>query len=332
MLGSSTVTYTANDIAVQTIDVRNGNACTSASVSASPITLSGVTAWMGVSGVTWAIKPPVGVAPYAYLQSAGDGSVNDTGNNPAYWRQHNYNRQSRIAILCDYALELPIVPASQSATNLTGNTAAVSNVAAFSALANTPVAANTDRTPIAFANGTGSDVATKFVNQQTALADVTAAGDWFINLTTGVLSVYSTTSIADGTYTIAYYHYASAAASVSVFASVLGTVVAPDMLKSDANSNWVLATPKVFGTANGNNFDTHAYIMGQILEVQTQPADYLERVRTAYSSLSTDATGSLPGTAGQMDQMPGTATGGVTDKVHYAGAANQVALVNLVSR
>jgi hypothetical protein len=95
-----------------------------------------------------------------------------------------------------------------------------------------------------------------------------------------------------------------------------------------------LATNKVFGAANGNNFDTFSHIMGQVLEVQTEPQDYLQRVRTAWSSLGTDASGSLPGgtAAGQMDQMPGSATGGASLAVHYAGAANQVALVNLVSR
>lgn len=330
MLGSSAVTYTTNDVTYGTIDVRNGNACTSASVSASPITLSGLT-WMGVSGVSWAIKPPVGVAPYPFLQWAGDGSVNDTGNNPAYWRHHNYNMQHRVALLCDSCLLLPYVPASQTATSLAANTWA-SNVQTCTAVSNLPVALNTTRTPIAFTNGNASDVSTRFVNQVTAAADVTAAGDWHINYQTGVVTVYATSSITTGDYNIAYYHYASAASTVSVFGSVLGAVGPSDQLKSDSNSNWVLATPKVYGTENGDNFDTFSYIMGQVLELQAEPTDYLDRVRTAYSSLSTSATGALPGSAGQMDQMPGSATGGVSSLVNYAGAANLVAVVNLVSR
>jgi len=327
----STVTYTTNDVNNQTIDVRTGSPCTAASVSASPITLSAVTAWMGVTGLTWAASCPIGVAPYAYLQWAGDGSEGDTGNNPIYWRYHNYNRQHRVAVLCDYVLELPIVPAVASAQTLTASTRS-GNVQTFTALGNLPVAMNTTlRTPITFASGTLTDSATRFVNQVSALTDIASAGDWFINLQTGVISCYSTTTLA-GTYTITYYHYASAATTVSRFACVLAPVIPGDLLKCDANSNWVVATPKVFGFATGNNFDTFAHVMGQVLEIQSQPQDYLDRVRTGFTNLSTSATGALPGTAGQMDQMPGSATGGVSDKVHYAGAANLVALVNMVSR
>jgi hypothetical protein len=60
--------------------------------------------------------------------------------------------------------------------------------------------------------------------------------------------------------------------------------------------------------------------------------DALGRVRTAYDSLGSSATGALPAYAGQLDQMPGSANGGVTDKVHYAGAADLVIRINLVSR
>ncbi len=331
MLGSSTVTYTSNDVNAGVIDVRNGNACTSGTVSASPITLNGLS-WMGTD-LGWVIRPPAGVAPYAWLQWAGDGSADDNGNNPIAFRQHNYNRQSRASLLCDYLLELPLVPASQSAANITRDSYS-SNVQTFNALSNLPVAANTVvRTPIVFADGTLSDSSTRFVNQVVTAAEVTSAGDWYIDLVTGVVSVYAAAELAAGNiYTCAYYHYASAPATVSVFASVVGNPLAGDFLKSDSNSNWTVATSKVYGSSNGNNFDTFSYIMGQVVEVQTQPQDYLDRVRTAWASLGTDAAGSLPGTAGQMDQMPGSATGGVSDKVHYAGAANLVALVNMVSR
>ena len=60
--------------------------------------------------------------------------------------------------------------------------------------------------------------------------------------------------------------------------------------------------------------------------------DALDRVRTAFPSIGTDATGALPGYAGQLDQMPGSANGGVPDKVHYSGASNLVVRVNLISR
>jgi len=330
MLAASTVTYTTNDVNVGTIDVRNGNACTSASVSASPITLGGVAAWMGVSGVTWAVRSPIGVAPFPYLQWCGDGSANDDGNNPAYYRYHNYNMQHRVSLVCDYMLELPIVPAATASETITAG-ARTGNVQVFGALGNLPVAYNTTRTPTTFANGTLTDSATRFTVQKTATTDLVSTGDWHIDLVTGIISVYTPTTIA-GTYLVSYYNYAAAPATVSVFASVVGNPIGGDFLKSDANSNWTLAVPHVFGDGINNNFDCFSHIMGQILEVQTEPKDYLNRVRTAWSNLSTDATGSLPGTAGQMDQMPGSATGGYSAAVHYAGASNLVALVNLVSR
>jgi hypothetical protein len=331
MLASSTATYTTNDVNAGTIDVRTGTACTSSSVSASPITLSGVSAWMGVSGVTWAARSPIGVCPQAYLQRAGDGSSNDTGFNPAYYRYHNYNMQATVPVLCDYTLQLPVVPASQTATSLsvTSNTGAVT---VFTAVGNRPVAKNTVRTPITFTNGTATDVATRFVNEVATAAKVLNAGDWHINLITGVVTVYSNTTLASGNYNIAYYHYASAASTVSVFASVVGNPTPGDFLKCDSNSNWTLATPKVYGDGVTDNFDTYTSIMGQVMAIQTYPRDYLDRVRTAYPSLSTSASGSLPGTAGQMDQMPGSANGGYPTNVHYAGASNLVAIVNMVSR
>jgi hypothetical protein len=333
MLATSTVTYATNDVNAGTIDVRNGNACTAASVSASPITLSGVAAWMGVTGLTWATKQPIGVAMYPYLQWAGDGSTTDDGWNPAAYRFHNYNMQHRVTLVCDYMLELPVVPASTTSETVTAG-ARTLNVQVLGALSNLPVAAHhATRSPISFADGTLTNSATMFVTQKATLAAVVSAGDWFIDLVTGIISFYTTTTQA-GNYIISYYNYASAPGTVSVFASAVGNLRGGDFLKCDANSNWTIATPKVFGDGVTDDFDTFTSIMGQILEVQTEPKDYLERVRTAWSSLGTDGTGALPGTAtgGQMDQMPGTATGGASLAVHYAGASNLVALVNLVSR
>jgi hypothetical protein len=35
---------------------------------------------------------------------------------------------------------------------------------------------------------------------------------------------------------------------------------------------------------------------------------------------------------GQLDQMPGSATGGYPDDIHYAGAADTLVVINLISR
>ena len=48
--------------------------------------------------------------------------------------------------------------------------------------------------------------------------------------------------------------------------------------------------------------------------------------------MANGSAGSLSVNVGQLDQMPGTATGGVNELIHYAGAANQLAYVNLIWR
>lgn len=331
-LATADITYTADDVSAGVIDVRTGAALLSAATGT--FAVSGVTDMMG-TGVTLAVSHPVGVAPYPFWQWAGDGSANDDGFNPAYYRNHNYNQQHRTAILCDYVLELPLVPATVTAQAIT-ETSNAANISTMVALGNLPVAKNTARTPFTFAEGVGApgDVATKFLYEMDTAAEVTSTGDWHVNLTTGVITVYSAASIGATDYTLVYSHYASAptGSNVSKFACALGDLSAGDFLKCNVDSNWVLATSVLTGNATtGDEFNV---IMGQVLEVEDLLGkDYLDRVRTAYDpAIGTSATGALPGTAGQLDQMPGSATGGVPDKVAWAGAANLVVRVNLISR
>ena len=109
-LAGATVTYTANDVSAGTLDVRTGSAVTAAAT----FNVADVADFMG-TGEAMAVSAPVGVAPYAYWQWAGDGSALDDGFNPSGYRQHNHNLQHRVAILCDYVLELPLVPAATAA-------------------------------------------------------------------------------------------------------------------------------------------------------------------------------------------------------------------------
>ena len=324
-LAGATITYTTNDVDAGTLDVRNGNACTAASVAASPISVSTVSAFMGRTGEAMAVSKPVGVAPYAYIQWAGDSSSLDDGFTPAAYRQHNYNMQHRVAILCDYVLELPLVPATVSAENLQQDSFA-DNVSTMVALSNLPVATNTQRTPITFSDGTLTDSDERFVNQVDTVSEIVAAGDWHINYETGVISVWASATLGAGNiYTVDYSHYASAptGSNVSKFCCALGDLKAGDFVKCNADSNFVVASTEDFKD-----------IVGQVLEVENVLGkDALDKVRTAYDpAIGTDGAGSLPGYAGQMDQMPGTASGGVSDKVHYAGAADLVVRINLVSR
>lgn len=327
------VTYTTRDVDAGVINVATGNPVTLAELTdAGPTrgyTKAEVDAagFLGQSGVALEISSPVGVAPYAYLQWAGG-----DGSNPANYRRHNYNMQHQVAVLCDYVLELPLVPATVSSPEALTFGGPVSNVSVSAPLANLPVASNTARTPMTFAGGAS---ATLFVNQKLTAADVSASGDWHLDLDTGVITVYAT--VTPTSITLTYSHYASAPASVSTFASAVGDLKPGDLLTFDANSNMVVASAAnlyIGDTSSGNEAAniarSHGLIVGQVLDRDIGPKDLLDRVRTAYNpALNTDATGGLPGYLGQLDQMPGTATGGARGNVHYAGAADTVVRVNL---
>ena len=160
-LANATITYTANDYAAGTIDARTGVAYTTDGTTT--FNVSAATDFMG-RGITLTVSKPVGVCSYPVLQWAGDGTADDDGFNPAALKQHNYNMQHCVAILCDYVLELPLVPAKATSETLTTSTWS-SSVFVCSALSNLPVATNTQRTPISFANGNLTTAATDFVNQ-----------------------------------------------------------------------------------------------------------------------------------------------------------------------
>lgn len=306
----ASIVYTADDVEQGVLDVRTGAALLTAAIGT--VAVSAVTAFLGRASTALAVSAPLGVAPYAYLQWAGG-----DGSNPANYRQHNYNMQHQVAVLCDYVLELPLVPARTATEALTFG-APAANLSDSTAVANRPLATNTTRSPYAFAGGSS---ATLFVNQVTTRALVRAAGDWFVNLATGVVTVFA--GAAPASVTLTYYHYAAAPATLSRFASAVGNLRAGDFVVSDANSNYALA-------AAGDNLRT---IVGQVLARRSYPRDALERVRTAYNpAIGTSGAGGLPGSLGQLDQMPGSATGGVPDNVHYAGAADQTVLINLLSR
>lgn len=320
-LAAATIVYTSTDTAAGVIDVRTGVALVAGGEGT--FNVSAVSDFMGRGlSVALAVSKPVGVCPYPVLQWAGDATANDDGFNPAAYAKHNYNMQHRVAILCDYVLELPIVPAKTSTETITSQSWS-SSIMTFDALDNLPVATNTTRTPVTFANNSLTTAAVDFVNQVATAADLVATGDWTINYTTGVIKAFRATNPSGGTFSVTYYNYASApsGSNVSKFACVLGDVKPGDFLKCNADSNYVVdSSPTVAAT------------IGQVLDLEVHPRDMLDKVRTAYPSLGTSAAGAFPGSAGQMDQMPGSATGGATDKVHYAGAADKVCRVNIILR
>lgn len=324
-LGSAQVTYTDRDVEAGVIDVRTGAALLSGATGT--FNVSSVSDFMG-TGEAMAVSKPVGVCPYGFLQWAGDGSALDDGWNPVAYRKHNFNMQHQVALLCDYVLQLPLVPAAETSGVEISEDSFANNVSVLKGTftGKLPIAKNTVRTPIAFANNSGSDAATLFVVEKESADEVVASGDWFIDLETGDVSVYAAATLGSDSYDVTFSHYGSApvGTAVSKYACALGDLKPGDFLICNADSNWVVASGS----------DTFQDVMGQVLEVEdVLDKDALGKVRTAFNPpIGTDASGSLPAYAGQMDQMPGSATGGVSDKVHYAGAANLVVTINLVSR
>lgn len=364
---STTVTYTADDVTAGTINITDGAAVATADIGSYTLTdIDGSTySFMGRGGVAWAPADyPIGVAPQAYLQHPGG-----DGWNPANYTFNNYNMQHQVPVLCDYVIKLPLVPA-QSATE-TLNPLWISSAITFGTndgwRTNTyiratarynattglypclstydvaayplnyyPVATNTARTTFVC-----SDTAI-LLNEKSSMSAITQAGDYWVDYAVGVVFAFSAgdgTSLPSASATLTYYHYMAAVSTVSKFGCVVTTttLLKPgDFLMAGANSNWIrVATPGPSSTTA--NF---ANVMGQVLAIYSEPRDYLDRVRTGYSSLNTDASGAMrnatAGSAsvglGQMDQMAGSATGGVSNLVHYAGAADQVVLINLINR
>lgn len=370
---TTTVTYTAADVAAGTVDIATGAAVTAAKIvtlsQLSGVKEAGWTAanagdtktsgFMGRFGVAWSVAATaIGVAPYVMLQHPGG-----DGSNPVNFKYHNYNMQHQVAVLCDYVIRLPLVPgqvatealtASWAASAITFGTAngwrnityirstaryaaggtfpcaATLPIAAFP-LDNLPVARNTSRTTLVCSD------TTLLVNEMSSPSAIRAAGDYFVDYEVGVLFTYSwggTSMPVTSGQTLTYYHYGTAPAVLSRFGCVLATTteLLPGMLlTSAAGSNWTYLNP-----ASSTPVNT----FGQVLGFVTEPQDLLQYVRTAYASLGTDSSGSMAnqvaGSAslnlGQMDQMPGSATGGASAAVHYTGAADRLVIINLIGR
>jgi hypothetical protein len=314
-------------------------------------------------------KYPIGVAPYPYIKAPGGDGFNPVDYyQHNYNRQHLVAVLCDYVIklpLVPGQAASETVDKTLTAANLTIGTQAGHNrqyalsnttgrydpstgehpvlttypVVAL-ALDNYPVAKNTTRTPIVLvSDNTADDVSDVLVTEVSSLSGITKQGDFWVDYDVGVIFIYSAAGIAlptsmsgaSGSLTITYYYNATAPSVVSVFAQVLaGSIKAGDFLKAGTESNYTLASTEDFKD-----------ILGQVLGFIVHPRGGLDRVRTAWSpAISTDATGamsdgtlsSLSANAGQLDQMPGSATGGYPDLIHYAGAADTLVVVNLVSR
>lgn len=308
-IGTTEIDYTDADVEAGTINVATGAAVTQAEADAAAFAVSTVANFMGRTGEAMAVSAPIGIAPYNYWQWAGG-----DGFNPSQYRKHNHNLQHQVAVLCDYYIELPLVPLVQAAAALGAGTKDASlNIVDF-ANAMADIAKNTPRTPLVFSEGVGApgDVATRFVDEVASRASILAAGDYYVDYATGIVSAYGTGAIGATDYELAYYKYAAGSAP-STYACAIGDLQPGDFVKFDADSNMVVAD-----VAGGDSFDV---VIGQVLARDSRfPKDALDRVRTAYAGL------------GVENQMPGSANGGFPTNISYSGAANTVVRINLINR
>ena len=214
-------------------------------------------------------------------------------------------------------------------------------------LVNYPLANITDDTPVA-ASVAG------LVAKKSVVTAISVAGDYFIDNDLGLLFVYEAGGDAIPTpwttaATITYYHYNTAVGTAgNTFMCATGDLDYGDLLTYDEDSNLIKAVLDI-GTAEGYDADgtiytadpdysddadsvistqleqaiqNHLYgVVGQIIGVNEYPRDYLERVKTAYNGYS----------AANM-RTPGSATGGRSDQLTYAGAAEKMIIVNLIFR
>jgi len=189
------------------------------------------------------------------------------------------------------------------------------------ALAERPIAKNTSRTPIS------CDQSGVLVNEKTSIADISAEGDWYLDLEVGVLfthsDTYDTLVTDDNDPTFTYYYYevgAATGAASDRFVFFDGEGKPGDFLSYDEHSNFVVmaSAQDALGTSNTE-------WIGRLLEIQSEPKDLMDKVKTAWGLSGMSA----------VSQMPGSATSGYSDLITLATAeevADQIAIINLVVR
>jgi hypothetical protein len=238
-------------------------------------------------------------------------------------------------------------------TRYSSTVTASSTVVALATI-NAPVALNTADTPIT------ASVDNCLVREVGSIAAVTAAGDFFVDYEVGMIFIYS----ADGasipspwvaaSTTVGYYHYNAVGTNVSTYACATGDLNYGDFLTYDSNSNLIKATLDI-GTSEGYDASEALYsadpdydeaaadaaislqiekavmgyttgIVGQVIGVVKfgtgrYSKTLLDRVKTAYEGQTT-----------AVMRTPGSATGGRTDQLTYANAAERLVIVNMILR
>lgn len=372
--GGTALTYTAADVAAGVISLATGVTCTAGAVTNNNLTtalrLRGLIEFDETAQDF--ISYPVGVAPYNYYSWAGG-----DGLNPSGYVKHNHNLQHRVAILCNYVVEMPLMPAVETGIDLSGSVGMVdtaiddwaeddANGAWYSATAlnlttrytsrvgaapknpnvvglclpQQNIAFNCSRTPFVI---TGTAINAMFATEVASIAELTSTGKYFIDYDVGMILFYEDggdAALGGGVGTLTYFSYDTALAVpvVGTYACAIGDLKPGDFVRADKDSNFTKAnviTDTEVETVTSEDPETSLSstelagllnlcakrqdeIIGQVLELEDHPRDYLDRVRTAYPTLST------------QDQMPGTATAGQPTSVTYAGAANRMVRILLL--
>jgi len=192
------------------------------------------------------------------------------------------------------------------------------------------------------------------VAKKSSITAIAAAGDYFVDYELGLLFLYEAggnaipSPFAVGS-TITYFHYNSEVSGAgNSYMCATGDLNFGDLLTYNEDSNLIKATLNI-ATAQGFDASGNLYsadpdysaagdsdislqleqgvsnwaagIVGQIIGVNEYPRDYLERVKTAFHGQ----------TAANM-RTPGSATGGRSDQLTYAGGAEKMIIVNLILR
>lgn len=271
------------------------------------------------------ISKPIGVAAYdvyVYSGRAEDGDQTFT----------NYSKQHLIQFYTEWQMKVPHRVASSTTSDLFDVSAVTATTAASAvgdfpqpgeiwtvagiedlsryaiagtepitafALANKPVAKNTTRTPVT------CDVSGVLVKEKTALSNIKAEGDWFLDQEVGILFIHSTTyaglvsANTDPTFSYYFYDDAGIGAASDQWIYFDGEGVPGDFLSVDERSNFVKK-----GVSDDILASTDP-ALGRLLYAHCEPRQLLDKVKTSFSLSNMNAAAKMPGsaTAGYSDMI-----------------------------
>lgn len=242
------------------------------------------------------VSKPVGVSSYNYWRHAGG-----NGENPADFNIMNFSLQNKVAFVCDYQLELPIV--TDRATYL------AAPFAGMGAMIATATSAQGQATVYKASLALVAKDVVKVVDTAPATASTR-----FYQVTQAFTSSAALPTAGE----LAKMQEVSEQRAKELL-NLSTTVVKPGMFVTyDMDSNFVLSADD---TGYGYGTSTKAdEVIGQVLSLDMRLVrDYLDKVRS-------------PGFEfGGLEAMPGTATGGKSDTLSYSGGVGLVR-INLQNR